>query len=225
MNTFLKNIILVTIFLGLLSSCGGGDSLPPSTTAPEPAPDTTIPALVGVVSTTNTRIFVSFSKPMGISAVEISNYVITQENVNPEVGTLIINAAYFPPGDTAQTSVVLETLPQNEVTYRLQTSGIKDADGNSIPGIISTLGGIVNTGSVTFAGSAPTLIDLVVTADTTGAITGWVDVNGNSLLDAGDTLKNNSGNNIILTDFDGDGVIDNWVDTDTSVTVTDGDVI
>ena len=162
---------------------------------------------------------------MGISAVEISNYVITQENVNPEVGTLIINAAYFPPGDTAQTSVVLETLPQNEVTYRLQTSGIKDADGNSIPGIISTLGGIVNTGSVTFAGSAPTLIDLVVTADTTGAITGWVDVNGNSLLDAGDTLKNNSGNNIILTDFDGDGVIDNWVDTDTSVTVTDGDVI
>ena len=217
-----KRILLILGFLGMLASCSDDITLSPEDLS---VTDTTTPAIVGVISTTNTTLYVSFSKSMGDSAAEASNYVITQENINAEVGTLIINAAYFPLGDTEQTSVVLETSPQNEVTYRIKGSGIKDIDGHPLPGIIETLGGIVDTTSVTFAGSAPGLIEITVSDDGIGGVSGWDDVNGNGLVDTGDSILGSNGVNIVLSDTDADNVIDNWVDVDNSNSVTIGDTV
>ena len=223
MTTVLTKKILLTLsLLGMLASCSDDIALSPEDLT---ATDTTTPAIVGAISTSNTTIYVSFSKSMGDSAADSSNYVITQENINPEVGTLIINAAYFPQGDTEQTSVVLETSPQNEVTYRIKGSGIKDADGTPLPGIIETLGGIVDTTSVIFAGSAPGLIEITVSEDGIGGISGWIDVNGNGLVDTGDSILGSNGSNIVLSDTDADDVIDNWVDADNSNSVTIGDTV
>ena len=220
MNVFIKAVVFVTSLSGLLASCSEEVSVESGSDASD-----TATAVVGAISTDNTTVFVSFSKAMGPSAEDSGNYVITQETVNSEVGTLIIKAAYFPVDDTEHTSVILETSPQNEVTYRVQVAGIKDADGNPIIGIIAVPGGTIDTSSVAFAGSAPSQIDVTVVDDGVGGIAGWVDVNDNSVVDAGDSLSNSSGNNIVLTDFNGDGVVDNWVDNDTSDTVTAGDVV
>ncbi len=222
MNVIIKAVVLVTSLTGLLASCSEEVSVTPESAA---AQNAKIPAIVGAISTSNTAVYVSFSKSMGDSAVDARNYVITQENINAEVGTLIIKSVSFPVGDTEHTSVILETSPQNEVTYRVQVSAIKDADGNPIIGVVTVPGGTIDTSSVTFAGSAPSQVDLVIVNDGVGGISGWVDVNGNGVIDAGDSLSDSSGNNIILTDFNGDGVIDNWIDTDGGGTVTAGDIV
>jgi len=217
----IKIILMSIVFLPLLSSCG--DDI--TAGIPGGGQDSVTPAIVGAVAATNTTVYVSFSKPMGDSAAVVGNYVITQENVNPEVGTLIIYDAYFPPGDTEHTGVILETSPQNEVTYRVSSAGIKDAQGNAIPGLVTTPTGIVNTASVVFPGAAPTPIEITVSLDTMGDIAGWVDVNGNNLVDAGDSIGGGNGSNIVLADANGDQLVDNWVDEDNSGTITAGDSV
>jgi hypothetical protein len=89
-----------------------------------------LPRVAGAVSTGNTTVTVTFTKPMGPSAEVASNYVIVQENVNPEVGALgVVSAVFLSPQSDA---VELTTLPQNEVTYLLTVTNVRDLSGNQI---------------------------------------------------------------------------------------------
>lgn len=106
------------------------------------------PRMVGAISTGNTSVLVSFSEPMGEGLGTPANYLIVQENVNPEVGTLAVLAAN-PTAD--RTGVVLTTSSQNEVTYRVTAVALKDSVGNTMapPELL------VDPTSRTFAGSPP----------------------------------------------------------------------
>ena len=89
-----------------------------------------LPRIVGAASTGNTGILVVFTKPMGPSAEIAGNYVIVQENVNPEVGALAVLSASFVTGQ--QDAVQLITASQNEVTYNIQVINVRDLFGNQL---------------------------------------------------------------------------------------------
>jgi hypothetical protein len=179
--------------------------------------EVTRPAIVGAISTSSTTVRVSFSKAMDDTIADASKYVITQEVINTEVGTLIIKSADFPDDGGEHYSIILTTSPQNEVTYRVKGSGLKDIDGNPLPGIIEVPGGTLDTTSVTFAGSAPglTVIDASF----------WNDVNSNNIVDGGDIISDANGQQVTLFDVDNDGVVENWNDNDNSGGVTPADTV
>ncbi|MCH7993330.1 MAG: hypothetical protein IIB57_02690, partial [Planctomycetes bacterium] len=87
-----------------------------------------LPRVVGAISTSNTTVTVTFSKPMGSSAEVASNYAIAQENVNAEVGGVsILSASFLTPQKNA---VELTTSAQSEVTYFLSVVNVRDLSGN-----------------------------------------------------------------------------------------------
>lgn len=174
-------------------------------------------AIVGAISTSPTTVKVSFSKAMDNSIADPSKYVITQEAINIEVGTLTIESASFPADGGEHYSIILTTSPQNEVTYRVKGSGLMDVDGKPLPGIIEVPGGTIDTTSTTFAGSAPSLT--VINA------LYWDDVNANSIVDGGDIVSDDTGQQVILFDVDNDGVVENWNDIDNSGGVTPADTV
>lgn len=89
-----------------------------------------LPRVAGAASTGNTGVLVTFTKPMGASAEIASNYVIVQQNVNPEVGALgVLSAEFLSPQHDA---VLLTTVSQNEVTYLLRAINVRDLFGNQI---------------------------------------------------------------------------------------------
>ncbi len=98
----------------------------PETIAAELVP----PRVLGAVSTRNTTVLVSFSRMMGVSAVQPEYYTIGQVNVVPEAGRLIVTDARFIGAD--QTAVELTTLSQSEVEYELVVVSVKDLDGNPL---------------------------------------------------------------------------------------------
>ncbi|QDV89189.1 IPT/TIG domain protein [Phycisphaerae bacterium RAS2] len=106
------------------------------------------PRVVSAISTSNTTVRVTFNESVDASAADPSNYSIVQLNVQPEAGVLIVTDA-IPSADG--TSVSLTTLPQNELTYLLTVTNIKDVDGNPLapPDIL------VNPTQTTFAGTPP----------------------------------------------------------------------
>lgn len=90
------------------------------------------PRLVSAVSTSNRSVRVSFSEAVqgsaGSGALDPTNYVISQENENPESGVLLVTAAAFEGDD--QLVVALTTAAQSEVMYELSVTGVKDLSGN-----------------------------------------------------------------------------------------------
>ncbi len=113
---------------------------------PDPVPGR--PRMVGASSLSNTSVIVTFSEPMGPGLDLPANYVIVQENVNPEVGTLIVQAAV---ASADRTSVTLTTSSQNEVTYRVTATNLVDTVGNPLaPAEL-----LVDPTSRTFAGTPP----------------------------------------------------------------------
>ena len=67
---------------------------------------------------------------MGQSAINPSSYIIGQDSVNPEAGTLLVGSALFVNGDP--TTVELTTLSQNELTYTLTVVNARDVFGNHL---------------------------------------------------------------------------------------------
>lgn len=89
-----------------------------------------LPRVAGAASTGNTGVLVTFTKPMGESAINTSNYFIVQQNVNAEVGALgVMSAEFLTP---QQDAVLLTTTSQNEVTYLLRAINVRDLFGNQI---------------------------------------------------------------------------------------------
>lgn len=106
------------------------------------------PRMVGAISTGNTTVLVTFSEPMGSGLETPSHFLIVQENVNSEVGTLLVTGA-TPSVD--RTSVTLTTSSQNEVTYRVTAVNVQDSVGNPLaPAEL-----LVDPTSRTFAGTPP----------------------------------------------------------------------
>lgn len=108
------------------------------------------PRVVSAVSTDNTSVVVTFSEPLGEGATKPENYSIVQANVNPESGVLLVNKAMISPD---KLTVLLKTASQNEVTYELHVTGIKDLAGN--PLAAPTL--LLDPTTTRFAGTPPTL--------------------------------------------------------------------
>jgi len=114
------------------------------------------PRVVSAISTSNTSVLVTFNKAMDqLSAEVASHYSIVQTNVNAEVGALLVNSVTMV-GDSRQV-VVLQTSPQNEVTYTIMVTNVTDTLGNQLD-IARSLDDFVLANSADFAGSPPTVL-------------------------------------------------------------------
>jgi len=109
------------------------------------------PRVVGASSTSNTTVVVTFSKAMSDDALVASNYGIVQDNVNPEVGYLGVVSARFLEAD--RTAVELTTRSQNEVTYTLAVTNVRDRSGNQLAAREVSAGVLIDPRRATFAGS------------------------------------------------------------------------
>jgi len=166
-----------------------------------------LPRVVGAASTGNAGVLVVFNKPMGPSAEVAGNYVIVQENVNPEVGALAVMSASFASGQ--QDAVELVTASQNEVTYHLQAINVRDLSGNQLapPQLLVDPSRAIFAGTPFSCGDAP--CDLP-------------DADGDTIPDAaelrgyvvtveltnGDTIEREVSSDPFSADTDGDGVTD-----------------
>lgn len=118
----------------------------------------TLPRVIGAASTSNTTVLVTFSKPMGASALITSNYFIVQQNVTPEAGVLVIvNDPVATADDPVflgddRTSVQLTTLSQNEVVYVLTVVNVRDESGNQL----APRSPLVDPTTAVFPGTPPT---------------------------------------------------------------------
>jgi hypothetical protein len=243
---YIKTISLTISLVFLLASCGGSSDS--TKIVPEP-PDNTpqIPdtitladgtvvdsaevtltslgtAVISAIASSNTSIVVSYSTPMSESVEDINNYAIAQKNVNAEVGKLLIYDAVFK-ADSNNLSVVLTTSPQNEVFYQLRVSGVNNSSGESLLTSIELASNQADAINTIFAGVPPELVDVTVLSNGSGDIVGWVDRNDNQVVDAGDSISDSSGRNIVLNDFDGDLIVDNWVDNDDSGDISASDIV
>ncbi|MCG3128827.1 MAG: hypothetical protein CHACPFDD_03721 [Phycisphaerae bacterium] len=111
------------------------------------------PKLVSAVSLNNTQVLVTFNEPVGKGADDPTHFSIVHEEVNQEVGVLLVRSAE--PGDD-RTTVLLSSFSQNDVLYRLTVTDIQDMAGNPIapPEILD------NWAQTTFPGlAAPTFVD------------------------------------------------------------------
>jgi hypothetical protein len=163
------------------------------------------PRVVGAISTGNTTILVQFSSPMSVSALEPTNYSIVQENVHPEVGTLGVLPTPAPSFlDGRRTAVVLTTLSQNEVRYRVTVVNVVDLEGRPLVPAVTTTG-VPNPTSALFAGTPP-------------SGTQFVDSDGDGLSD-NEELRGYLVT-IVLVD---DTVVTRQVTSDPSNADTDGD--
>ena len=106
------------------------------------------PRVVSALSTGNTKIVVTFSEPVGEGADLPANYNIVTKNVNPEAGSLSVQAVVL---GSDKTRATLTTLSQSEVVYQLTVTNIKDLLGN--PLAAPTV--LVNPTTATFAGTPP----------------------------------------------------------------------
>lgn len=125
-----------------------------------PAADTTAPRVVGAASLDNRTVVISFSEPMGDSALSPNHYAIVQDNVNPEAGTLRVLAVDFA---SDRTAVRLITDSQNELSYTVTVVNVKDMAGNALasPVISGTIR--IDPTRATFHGKPPSGPDLVDT--------------------------------------------------------------
>ena len=182
------------------------------------------PHVVGAISTSNTSVIVSFSTAMGSSALSASHYLFTQENINPEVGTIAVRSVQWTDG--TRTAVEVETSPQNEVTYRVTVVNVRDYFGNPMDSKREILSGVLyDPISMTFAGTPPSYEELVLGAGDWQ----WTDVNENGEVDAGDLVKVGD-KSIVLTNISmstsesGAAVVDNWLDNGDGI-LGEGDTV
>ncbi|MQX54512.1 hypothetical protein [Alcanivorax sediminis] len=147
MFSTVRPVGIVLLLSAALSGCFGDDV----SVAPPPTTPASPPVVTGAISTGNTQVRVSFSKPMSASVEEAGNYSVVQENVNGETGYLTVLSAEF--ANATRTAVMLTTLSQNEVTYRVTVVGVTDRQGREIEVTPITGLGYVSANSAVFAGS------------------------------------------------------------------------
>lgn len=203
------------------------------------------PRLVSAVSTSNTTVRVTFSEAVDEAALDPSNYSIVQANVNPESGALQVLGAE---AGTSPETYTLTTGSQNEVTYQLRATNIRDLEGNPIAAPEM----LVDPTVVEFAGTPPSAeAGTLVDSDGDGLpdnveVSGWtvtVELADGSIQQAthtsdpsasdtdqdglSDDVELTAGTNPRAADTDGDGVMDaeEWNDwySDPCAQDSDGD--
>jgi hypothetical protein len=197
---------LIALLLVGLAGCEENNTTvaPESNTGPTPtAPGPDLPRVVGAVSTSNTTVLVSFSSQMGDSATSTQNYVIVQENVNPQAGALVVTAADFSGPD--MTAVELTTLSQNELIYRVTVSNVRDLADNPLASP-SNQSGVTSS---TFPGTPPSGAQLV-DSDGDGLSDnieqrGWIVT---TVLTSGEIREREVTSDPFLSDTDLDGITD-----------------
>jgi hypothetical protein len=189
------------------------------------------PRVVGAISTGNTSVVVTFSKPMGDSALVASHYAIVQVNLNAEVGALGVLGNRCDDGSDNEgdectddadctngtctlsprflgpdrTAVELRTTSQNEVTYEVTVVNVRDLEGNQLapPEIL------VNPAKAEFPGTPPSGDDIV---DTDGdGLTDNEETRGYVMVITrvgGETDSREVTSDPNLADTDGDGLTD-----------------
>jgi hypothetical protein len=177
--------------------------------------DSERPKVTSAVSTGNTNVLVQFSKPMSDNAITALRYVIVQENVNGEVGTVPITSARF--ADLDRLTIELSTGSQNEVTYRVKVSSVTDLLGKPLADRLVVGGVLVDPTSAVFPGTPPTGSERVDTdKDAEGnpapdglfdheEVAGWVVTVS---LATGGTLTRQVTSSPAIPDTDGDGLSD-----------------
>jgi cysteine-rich repeat protein len=150
--------VLYTVTARNVEDKAGNAVTPPDDTAsfsfdgtPETADGSSAPRVSGAASTSNTTVVVTFSKAMSDDALNASNYAIVQVNVNPEVGYLGVISARFLGDD--RTAVELTTRSQNEVTYMVAVTNVRDRSGNQLAAREVSAGVLVDPRTASFAGS------------------------------------------------------------------------
>lgn len=129
---------------------------------PTTAMDPTPPRLTGVISTSNTKVVVSFSKPMSDSAINIANYSIVQASVNGEAAVVLVKDAQFL--DDTRSAVELTTFSQNALSFVVTAVNVKDQSGNPLaPAQLSAGGLMIDPSRATFQGTGPRGSDIVDT--------------------------------------------------------------
>ncbi len=188
-----------------------------------PSPD--LPRVVGVISTGNRQVKVSFSEPMNNDAIDPANYSIIQENPDANDSQLSIIDAQF--ADNTRTIVELTTMSQNDVRYQLTAVSMRDRTGQALAAKEAAGGVIVDPTSAVFQGTPPSQDDLTDAdndniSDNTEQ-RGWVVF---IQLSNGHEISRHVSSNPHNSDTDGDGVLDRdekAFGTDPRSTDTDGD--
>lgn len=111
------------------------------------------PRVVGAASLGNLQVIVAFSEPMSSSAIQPENYVVVQENVNPQAGFLRVVAAEFYKQNPS--TVLLTTSSQSELVYRVTVVNATDLSGVALADRIVSNGVLVDPTSVVFPGTPP----------------------------------------------------------------------
>ena len=203
MNVFIKAVILVTSLSGLLASCS--DEVSVSSGASANATDTDA-AVVGAISISNTKVLVSFSVAMSDAAENPANYSIVAENVTSEAGALSITGVSFSGAD--RKAVVLTTLSQNEIAYRVTVVNVQDMNGQSFQ-VTASNTGYYTANNASFAGTPSGGVSVI---DTDGdgmqdneEQRGWLVAitNGNGQVTVREVTSDPT-----LADTDGDGLSD-----------------
>lgn len=199
--------------------------------SPETANGSHAPRVVGAASTSNTTVVVTFTKAMSDDAISAGNYAIVQQNVNTEVGYLGVVSAQFL-GDDG-TAVELTTRSQNEVTYMVAVTNVRDRSGNQLAAKEVSAGVLVDPRTATFAGSpwscGPKLCDNGSDGVGGGYCGSDDDCTGDGACDPLDSPACLESCQVACTapDPDGDGLTDSteqrgWV---IAVTRTDGTIV
>jgi hypothetical protein len=183
------------------------------------------PRVVAAISLSNTSVRVNFNEPVAAGADSVGSYSVVQTSVNPESGVLPVLAAQLAEDGL---SVLLTTGSQNEVTYTLIASDIRDLDGE----LLAPPEAFLKPNQAEFAGTPPSASGTLLDTDSDGLAdnaeqSGWTVtvqlVNGDvlqrtvtgdpGLADTdGDTLGDRdellAGSNPRDPDTDGDGIND-----------------
>jgi hypothetical protein len=183
------------------SSAVGGVSATPG------APTEVGPRVVGAISTGHHTVLVSFSRPMGDSALKPEYYEIVQQFVNPEAGLVRAFSARFTTSD--RTTVELQTGAQNELTYQLTVVNVKDLQGNPLLPRTVTAGVVIDPSRATFRGTPPLESQL---RDTDGdgmpdkdELRGWL---VRVTTADGNVVTRQVSSSPLIADTDGDGLSD-----------------
>ncbi len=225
LTTAPQSDVTYTITFGSISSKVSSLPLYPSSSGTTFLGNSPIPPrVVGAISTDNTHVTVTFSKPMGAEAETATNYFIVQENVNSEAGMLGVVDSHFISAD--QTAVELTTRSQNELTYRVTVVNVKDTFGQQFD-LVDGLSGLLSATSATFAGTPPGANELI-DSDGDGIYDNEEQAGYNIFIELanGEVVVRQVTSDPINADTDGDGLDDSvelQYGTNPRATDTDGD--
>lgn len=161
------------------------------------------PRLVAAISLSNTTVRVNFNEPVKVGADKPGSYSIVQTSINPESGVLPVLSAKLAEDGL---SVVLTTGSQNEVTYTLIASDIRDLEGE----LLAPAEAFLKPNQVQFAGTPPAAGGTLLDSDKDGLAdnaeqSGWTVV---IQLANGDLLQRTVTSDPSMRDTDGDGLED-----------------